>query len=142
MRYDYETDPLAQYNQTPEAQQEQVDQNIPVATAFGTDLFNAATAAAGRAVLGLGSIATQNASAVTITGGSINGATIGGSTPAAITGTDINATGVYKVGGTQVVTSRQAAVADAAGGATIDAEARTAINALLNRLRIHGLIAP
>ena len=34
-----------------------------------------------------------------------------------------------------------AAVADATGGATIDAEARTAINALLARVRVHGLIA-
>jgi hypothetical protein len=34
-----------------------------------------------------------------------------------------------------------AAVADASGGATVDAEARTAINALLARVRVHGLIA-
>ena len=33
------------------------------------------------------------------------------------------------------------AVADAAGGATVDAEARTALNALLSRLRTLGLIA-
>lgn len=33
------------------------------------------------------------------------------------------------------------AVADAAGGATIDAEARTALNALLARMRTYGLIA-
>lgn len=34
-----------------------------------------------------------------------------------------------------------AAVADAAGGATVDAEARTAINTLLARMRTYGLIA-
>lgn len=45
------------------------------------------------------------------------------------------------VGGNQVIGARQAAVADPAGGATIDAEARAAIGAILARLRTHGLIA-
>ncbi len=45
------------------------------------------------------------------------------------------------VGGNQIVGARQAAVADPAGGATIDAEARMAIAAILARLRTHGLIA-
>ena len=45
------------------------------------------------------------------------------------------------VGGNQVVGARQAAVADPSGGATVDAEARAAIAALLARLRLHGLIA-
>ena len=53
----------------------------------------------------------------------------------------MNVDGSYQVDGTQVVSNRGAAVADAAGGATIDAEARTALNALLARLRTHGLIA-
>lgn len=47
-----------------------------------------------------------------------------------------------KYAGTQVVGARGAAVADATGGATVDTEARTAINTLLARLRAHGLIAP
>lgn len=47
----------------------------------------------------------------------------------------------YFVGADQVVSARGAAVADASGGANIDAEARTALNALLARLRTHGLIA-
>jgi hypothetical protein len=47
----------------------------------------------------------------------------------------------YRVVGTKVVGAQGAAVADAAGGATVDAEARTALNALLARLRTHGLIA-
>lgn len=47
----------------------------------------------------------------------------------------------YKVSGTRVVAARGAAVADATGGATVDTEARTAINALLARLRTHGLIS-
>lgn len=49
-------------------------------------------------------------------------------------------TGFYK-SGVQVVGAQGAAVADASGGATVDAEARTAINTLLARLRTHGLIA-
>lgn len=46
-----------------------------------------------------------------------------------------------KIGGTQVVGTQGAAVADAAGGAVIDVEARAAINALLARARAHGWIA-
>jgi len=45
------------------------------------------------------------------------------------------------VGGTAVLGSQQAAIADASGGATVDAEARTALNALLAACRTHGLIA-
>lgn len=44
------------------------------------------------------------------------------------------------VAGDQVVGSRGAAVADPAGGATMDAEARTAIAQILSALRQHGLI--
>lgn len=50
----------------------------------------------------------------------------------------------FKSNGVQVVGGQGAAVADAAGGIVIDAEARTALNALLARLRAatgHGLIA-
>lgn len=46
------------------------------------------------------------------------------------------------VGGNQVVGARLAAVADPAGGPTVDAEARAAIASILARLRQHGLIAP
>src|SRR5574341_670965 len=42
----------------------------------------------------------------------------------------------YRVSGTKVVGAQGASVADASGGATIDAEARTALNALLARARI------
>lgn len=55
---------------------------------------------------------------------------------------DMQSGGALLISGTQVVAARQAAVADAAGGATVDAQARTAINTLLARLRTHGLIAP
>lgn len=53
----------------------------------------------------------------------------------------MNVTDVYKVAGTQVVGSQQLAVVQASGGATVDTEARTAINNLITRLRTHGLIA-
>ena len=55
--------------------------------------------------------------------------------------TTVNTTTGYNQSGTQVVGAQGAAVADAAVGATIDAEARTAINAWLARARTHGLIA-
>jgi hypothetical protein len=44
--------------------------------------------------------------------------------------------------GGQVVGPQQAAVAAPSGGAVVDAEARTAIAALVSRLVAHGLIAP
>lgn len=46
-----------------------------------------------------------------------------------------------RLGGAQVVGARRGAVADPAGGATIDAEARSALGAVLAALRGHGLIA-
>jgi hypothetical protein len=53
----------------------------------------------------LGTMATQNAASVAITGGTINGAVIGGSSPAAITGTTVTATTVALGGGWTVVES-------------------------------------
>jgi hypothetical protein len=47
----------------------------------------------------LGTIATQNANAIAITGGNINGTTIGGTTPAAGTFTTLTATGQTSLGG-------------------------------------------
>jgi len=47
-----------------------------------------------------------------------------------------------EISGQQVLGAQQAAVNDATGGATIDAEARTALNSLLAACRTHGLIAP
>lgn len=55
-------------------------------------------------------------------------------------GINLPAAKVLRIGGSQVVGARGAAVADPAGGATIDAEARTAIAAILSRLEAHGLI--
>jgi len=47
-----------------------------------------------------------------------------------------------EISGQQVIGPQQAAIADASGGATIDAEVRTALNSLLAACRSHGLIAP
>lgn len=52
---------------------------------------------------------------------------------------DVNAAGVYQVAGTQVVSSRGAAVANAIG--TSAAEVAGVLNTLLARVRAHGLIA-
>lgn len=45
------------------------------------------------------------------------------------------------VGGIPVVGGQQPAIADPAGGTTVDTEARTALSAVLAALRAHGLIA-
>lgn len=55
--------------------------------------------------------------------------------------TTVNVTTSYKVGGTAVVGAQGAAIPDPTGGATIDAESRTAIIAILNFLRGWGAIA-
>lgn len=53
----------------------------------------------------------------------------------------VNVTTAYKVGGITVVGAQGAAITDPTGGATIDAEARTAIIDILNFLRGWGAIA-
>jgi len=60
----------------------------------------ATTAFVQSATSGLGTMATQNANAVAITGGSINGTTIGGSATAAINGTTITASNQFTGPGT------------------------------------------
>lgn len=55
-------------------------------TAAGTALLDDANAAAQRTTLGLGTIATQAASAVTITGGAISGTTLAGATGGSYSG--------------------------------------------------------
>lgn len=67
----------------------------------------------------------------------------GGSQKATLTASAFNlSSGVaLQINGIQIVGAQGAAVADASGGATVDAEARTAINTLLARMRAHGAIA-
>lgn len=76
---------------------------------------------------------TGTANQITVT---LGAGTIALSLPATVT-----VTTAYQVNATQVVTTQQAAVPDAAGGVVIDAEARAALNSLLAKLRTHGLIA-
>ena len=45
------------------------------------------------------------------------------------------------IGGVKVLGARGAAIADAAGGATIDTQARAAVAQILAALRTHGVIA-
>lgn len=72
---------------------------------------------------------------------------VGSYTPSALDSDgDVHAAGRVRgtaihVGSNQVVGTRGAAVPDASGGTVVDVEARAALNALLSRLRAHGLIA-
>ncbi len=64
-----------------------------------------ATAATARTNLGLGSIATQAASNVAITGGSVNGTTVGASTPSTGAFTTLSATGTATFSGAMSATA-------------------------------------
>ena len=64
-----------------------------------TSVTNTPISIANTQVTGLGTMSTQNANSVAITGGSINGTTIGGSTASAITGTTITATSSFSGSG-------------------------------------------
>lgn len=48
---------------------------------------------------------------------------------------------IYDSDGVQVLGDQQSTIADPSGGATQDAEARTAIAAIIDALQAHGLIA-
>ncbi len=57
-----------------------------------TAASNTTIAIANTQVSGLGTMSTQNANSVAITGGSVNGTTIGATTPSTVTGTTVTAT--------------------------------------------------
>ena len=61
-------------------------------TDFGLSLIDDVAASNARTTLGLGTIATQDASSVAISGGTINGATVGATTPATGAFTSLSAT--------------------------------------------------
>jgi hypothetical protein len=71
---------------------------VTTLTSFGRSLLDDADAATARSTLGLGSIATQAASNVAITGGTIDGTVIGGTTPAAGAFTTLTTTGTTALG--------------------------------------------
>lgn len=62
-----------------------------------------------RTNLGLGTIATQSASSIAVTGGTIDGATIGGTTPAAGKFSTINTTSAYQQNGLSILNMGTAA---------------------------------
>lgn len=67
-------------------------------TTFGLSLVDDADAAAGRTTLALGTIATQNANAVAITGGAIDGTPIGATTASTVKATTVQTTGLSGFG--------------------------------------------
>jgi hypothetical protein len=86
-----------------------------------SSVTNTAIAIANTAVSGLGTMSTQNANAVAITGGTINGATVGASTAAAITGTTVTANTQFTGAGT--------GLSGTASGLSIGGNAATATSA-------------
>jgi hypothetical protein len=86
-----------------------------------TSVTNTAIAIANTAVSGLGTMSTQNANAVAITGGTLDAVTIGGSTAGAITGTTITANTQFSGAGTGLTGT--------ASGLSIGGNAATATSA-------------
>lgn len=64
----------------------------------GTTAMTASATIPNTDISGLGTMSTQAASAVAITGGTINGTTVGATTPAAVTGTPVASTSVVTSG--------------------------------------------
>lgn len=128
-----------------------IPQAPTVTTTFGNDLFTASDAAAARTVLGLGSLSTQAANNVAITGGSINGTPIGSTARASVKGTDVDANSAFRFNGVQVVNGRKPGWAAATGTATRTTFDTTTVTlpdvaervkALIDDLIAHGLIGP
>jgi hypothetical protein len=97
-----------------------------------TAASNTAIAIANTQVSGLGTMSTQSAASVAITGGTINGTTIGGTTAGAVTGTTVTATTQFSgpgtgltgtaaglsIGGTAANATSATTATNLAGGAT------------------------
>jgi hypothetical protein len=86
-----------------------------------SSVTNTAIAIANTQVSGLGTMSTQNANSVAITGGTINGTTVGASTAAAVTGTTITANTQFTGAGTGLTGT--------ASGLSIGGNAATATSA-------------
>lgn len=95
-----------------------------------TSVTNTSIAIANTAVSGLGTMSTQDANTVAITGGTINGTTIGGSTAAAVTGTTITANTQFTGAGTGLTgTASGLSIGGNAATATLATSATTATTA-------------
>lgn len=94
-----------------------------------TVLADTNIAIANTQVSGLGTMSTQDASSVTITGGTLNGVTIGGSTAGAITGTTITATTFNGAGTGLTGTASGLSIGGNAATATTATSATTATTA-------------
>ena len=97
-----------------------------------SSVTNTSIAISNAQVSGLGTMSTQNANAVAITGGSIDGTTIGGLTAAAITGTTVTASSYFSGPGTNLTGT--------ASGLSIGGNAATATSAgsVTNSLTINS----
>ena len=94
-----------------------------------TSVTNTAIAITNGQVSGLGTMSTQNANSVAITGGTIDGTTIGGSTAAAVTGTVVTANTYFSGAGTNLTgTASGLSIGGNAATATSATSATTATN--------------
>jgi hypothetical protein len=94
-----------------------------------SSVTNTPIAIANTQVSGLGTMSTQNANSVAITGGTIDGTTIGGSTAAAVTGTIVTANTYFSGAGTNLTgTASGLSIGGNAATATSATSATTATN--------------
>jgi hypothetical protein len=85
----------------------------------GTSALTASSTIPSTDITGLGTMSTQNASSVAITGGTINGATIGATTAAAVTGTTVTASTKVATPYVDAVSSAGGALRNASGTSVI-----------------------
>ena len=108
--------------------------NVPVVAVNAqgqiTSATNTAIAIANTQVSGLGTMSTQNANSVAITGGTIDGTTIGGTTAGAVTGTTITANTQFTGSGAGLTgTASSLSIGGNAATATTAGSATTATTA-------------